>query len=110
MANTADVNLGRYNVGGVDRFRVSLTRDGATWVLGPSAVVTFTFKAPDRMTVFTRTAVIENGPGGLCYYDTIATDITVPGWWELGVTVNDGNGVQKPYPYSIGFNVASQPH
>jgi hypothetical protein len=109
MGTTADINLGRFNVKGVDRFRVSITRDGSPWDL-TGGTVTFTFMAPDRMTAFTRNAVIENAQGGLCYVDTTVSDFLVPGWWDLAVTVTDVSGIVKTYPFSIGFRVDSQPY
>jgi hypothetical protein len=107
MANTADINLGKFNVGSVDRLRFPLTKDGVPWNLSGGSVQ-LTFKKPDRVTVFTRAAVAENAAGGIFYYDTTTSDIDTPGWWTVSVQVTDGTVVKK-YPYDIGFYAVAEP-
>lgn len=101
-----EINLGVFNVGNVDRIRVTITKDGVAWNL-TSGTVVFRFKKPDRTTTFDRNATAESASGGIFYYDTLTTDFDTAGDWTMTVIVTDGT-VYKKYPYEIAFTVVDE--
>lgn len=101
------INLGTFNISGTDRLRATLRKDEVPWDI-TSATITFRFEKPDRTTRFNRAAVIEDGAGGVCYYDTVTTDLDTVGYWTVSVRVEDGL-IDKWYPYEICFYVSDNP-
>jgi hypothetical protein len=107
---TQDIDLGEFHIGSMDRFRLTIKKDGIPWS-GIDSVV-LTFEKPGRSntatTQFTRNMQFEDVTGGIWYYDTTVDDLDVTGYWTLGVKITDGSVVKK-YPYEISFHVTSQP-
>src|SRR5262245_53939655 len=108
MSCTTEVSIdwGRTVVGSVDRLQLHITKDGVAWS-GIDSVV-LTFEAPDRVTQFSHNMVLGDDATGLWYYDTTVNDLTVPGYWTIGVKVTDGVVVKK-YPYPISMYVSEEP-
>ncbi len=107
MPADTTIDLGRVNIGDVDRFRVTIKKDGIAWNLS-SGSVAITFEKPDRSTQFSRSMTGETPVSGIFYYDTVITDIDAVGWWTLRVRVTDGS-IQKSYPHEIGFYAGNEP-
>ena len=107
MAATGVITLRDVNIASVDRFRVTLRKDGAIWNLSAGSVQ-FVFEKPDRVTQLVVNATAENAAAGIFYYDTLVTDFDVTGQWTMNVRVTDGS-VVKRYPYEIGFRVNDNP-
>lgn len=113
----ADIDLGQFNKGNTDRIQFTITKDGVAWNLS-NAVVTATFKGPDRVpgppTTFTVNMTKNtDGSDGVYYYQTLTTDLTVAGWWTMGVQVTDNSAsppIIKKWPYQIGLKVNDEPY
>lgn len=95
------------NKSNVDRFTVSIAKDGEPWNLATGSV-TILFKTPNRSTVYERSMVASDASQGEFYYDTLTTDLTLVGSWLVGIRVIDGS-VVKDYPYEISVQVVDRP-
>lgn len=107
MATTKVIDLGDFNVASNDRLRFTIKKNGVAW--STLTAVTIIFLAPDDVTTFSRSMIVENASEGIWYYDTTITDVLTPGYWKLAFEVTDGTLVKR-YPYEIGMNVADQPY
>jgi len=77
-----------YTVGSTKKFRATITKDAVAWNL-TSAIVTFVFIKPDGSQL-NRSGTVENAVGGIAYYVTLTTDLSVKGAWSVYVKVVDG--------------------
>lgn len=100
---TEDIQLGKFSIASTDRLRFTLSKDGAAWTGVDS--VSLTFRRPDGTEII-RAATLESG--AVWYYDTLTTDLLVPGSWLLGVTVTDG-ALVKTFPHAISLAVFDRP-
>ena len=107
MPAVGDLDLGVFHVNSVDRFRVTVKKDGVPWA--DLQGVTLVVESPDRATRQTFPMLAEDVSEGVWYYDTDPADIAETGWWTATVEVEAAGGIVKRYPHEIGFLVTSQP-
>ncbi len=103
----SDINLGRFNVGNVDRLRVTITKDGAAWNLAIGSV-SIRFETPAGVRGDWIPMLPESTIGGIFFYDTTTSLIDTAGDWKVGIKVIDGT-VTKIYPEEILMEVEDQP-
>lgn len=102
---TGAIDLGRFNVGSVDRIELTFTKDGVAWTGIDS--VELTFRKPNDGPTFVRDMTLDSG--AVWYYTTDTGDIDEVGTWNLAATVVDG-AITKTYPYPITLDAYDQPN
>jgi hypothetical protein len=105
---TRDLTLDDLSLASVERFRVTVRKDGAAWDLS-DGTVTIKLVRPDKTVSVEAEMTAEDGEGGVFYYDTLVTDLDEAGYWSASLRIVDNAPavpVSKDYPYSIGFYVA----
>lgn len=100
------IDLGDININSVNRYSITVKKDGAAWDITGGAV-TFTFHPPSAGTLLNRSATILTPASGLCYYDSVTTDITVAGNWAISIRVVVGS-IDLTYPGAIKFRAVDR--
>ena len=103
---TAEIDLGRLNLGSTDRLRFTMSKDGAPWS-GIDSVELVMVRVGSA-TRLTRSMTLDDDALGRWAYDTAVDDFDAAGNWTLNVRVTDGP-IVKRYPYPITLYVADEP-
>lgn len=83
-------------VGNTYRFKLTATKDGATWDITAATIKLF-LKGPSG-TVTTKTGAILVAGDGTCYYDSSASDLDAAGRWERSWEITQGGIIQESAP------------
>lgn len=75
--------------------KLQVSEDDVVLDISAATGLQFIFEKPDRTTVTKSALFLTDGTDGMLYYETIAGDIDLPGWWRVQAAFTLGGWIGK---------------